>query len=252
MHLLLLLALAEPRLVAVLEFKNKLGAAADASYLADSVRTAALDAGVKVMTRENMLVLLKSSGRKLEDCEGECEVDTGRRLGADMVVSGEVLKFGSRFKLDLRMHETSSGQLISGVQASGKSLDELDDAIPVAVKKLFRPLVEAPAAASPAPAAAAKTADSSGDASLPDSLDRGMVEAGLAQVKSSVALCANVSKAKGRVKLHVKVAGDGHVSSVEVTQTPDPALGSCAVAAMRKAVFPRTRNGGGFSYPYSF
>ena len=36
--------------------------------------------GVSLMTRENMLVLLQSSGKKLEDCEGECEVETGRRL----------------------------------------------------------------------------------------------------------------------------------------------------------------------------
>ena len=148
--------LAEGRLVAVLEFRNKVkGGEVDAGYLADVVRTAALDAapGVRVMTRENMVVLLQSTGKKLEECEGECEVDTGRRLGADLVVSGEALKFGSRYKLDLRMHETANGQLLSGAQASGKTLDELDDAIHEAVKKLFLPL-----ASRPAPQAAARAA----------------------------------------------------------------------------------------------
>lgn len=147
MHLaliLLLSAAAGDKLVAVLEIRNKVATGeVDAGYLADTVRTAALDAGAKVMTRENMLVLLKSSGKKLEDCEGECEVDTGRRLGADLVVSGEVLKFGSKYKLDLRMHDTASGQLVSAAQASGKSLDDLDDAIGGAVKKLFAPFAQA-------------------------------------------------------------------------------------------------------------
>ena len=81
------------------------------------------------MTRENLLVLLQASGKDLAECEGECEVDTGRRIGADAVVSGDVLKFGSRFKLSLRLHETRGGQLLSAAVASGATLDELDTAV---------------------------------------------------------------------------------------------------------------------------
>ncbi len=133
-------------LVAVLEFRNKLKGDAqtnvDAGFLADEVRELMLKAmpGLHVMTRENMLVLLQASGKKLEDCEGECEVETGRRIGADLVVSGELLRFGSSFKLDLKLHETREGRLIAGGIASGKTIDELDAGTGAAVAQLIGPL----------------------------------------------------------------------------------------------------------------
>src|SRR5260370_31785303 len=103
----------------------------------------------KVITRENMLVLLQASGKTLEECEGECEVDTGRRIGADLVVSGELLKFGTNYKLDLKLHETADGRLLAGAIASGKTIDELDAGVGPAVKELLS--VPAPPPA-PAPA----------------------------------------------------------------------------------------------------
>src|SRR5438105_12616436 len=97
--------------LAVLEFKSKVEEKGfDAGYFADKVRSTALEAlpGVQVMTRENVVVLLEAQGKKLEDCEGECEVDTGRLLGADYVVTGELFRVGSSYKLNLKMHETAS------------------------------------------------------------------------------------------------------------------------------------------------
>ena len=76
--------------------------------------------------RGRPIVLLQSSGKDLADCEGECEVDTGRRIGADAVISGDVLKFGERYKLSLRLHETKGGRLLSAAVASGATLEELD------------------------------------------------------------------------------------------------------------------------------
>ena len=127
----------QPRLpdgarVAVLEFKAAAGfTVEDAHYLADEVRGIILKAAPRlgVMTRENLLVLLQASGKDLADCEGECEVDTGRRIGADAVVSGDVLKFGARFKLSLRLHETKNGRLLAAAVASGATLEELDAAL---------------------------------------------------------------------------------------------------------------------------
>lgn len=148
-------------LLAVLEFRNKLVAkdreAFDTGYFADVVRARALKElpEVRVITRENLMVLLAASGKKLADCEGECEVDTGRRIGADLVISGELLRVGSSFKLNLRMHETASGQLLSGELASGKTVDELDANTVAAVKSLLEPLrslVRAPAPAQVTPA----------------------------------------------------------------------------------------------------
>ena len=115
--------------LAVLDLHRSAGfTVEDARYLADVVRAAALKAAprLSVMTRENLLVLLQASGKELADCEGECEVDTGRRIGADAVVSGEVLRFGARYKLSLRLHETKDGRLLAAGVASGTTLEELD------------------------------------------------------------------------------------------------------------------------------
>ncbi|MBS2022542.1 MAG: hypothetical protein JST92_09040 [Deltaproteobacteria bacterium] len=148
------------KVVAVLDFKSKLkgkeAEEVDPIYLANVVRSKALEsgAGLKVMTRENMLVLVQAQGKTLAECEGECEVDTGRRLGADLVVSGELLKFGSKYKLDMRLHDTHDGRMVSGAQVSGKTLDELDDAMPDNVRKLFAALTPVAAPVAPPPAAA--------------------------------------------------------------------------------------------------
>lgn len=130
-------------LLAVLDFKNRLrgpeAEQVDAPYFANVVRaTCKRQApGLKIMTRENVLVLLQASGKRLEDCEGECEVDTARRLGADYVLSGDLLKVGQSFKLDLRLHETKDGQLLSGTTISGKTVDELDAGTTQAVSELL-------------------------------------------------------------------------------------------------------------------
>jgi len=142
--LALALAAASP-VTAVLELRNKLPDAdrnlIDAAFLTDVVRQQALEAApsIKLMTRENVLTLLEASGKKLEDCEGECEVDTGRRLGADLVVTGELLRFGSGFRANLRLHDTHTAQLLSAAVASGDNPEALEKDLVRAVAKLMIP-----------------------------------------------------------------------------------------------------------------
>jgi TolB-like protein len=136
----------KPSLVAVLDFKSKLkgddAESLDAAYFSNAVRAAVRRKApsVRVMTRENVVVLLEAQGKKLDDCEGECEVDTGRRLGADFVVSGELLRVGTSYKLDLRLHETRDGQLLGGAAASGHTVDELDANAGQVIGELISPL----------------------------------------------------------------------------------------------------------------
>ena len=161
-------AFADGKLLSVLELHNKLqGAdksAVDPAYLSDRVRAEILDArlGVQVMTRENMLVLLQAQGKSLENCEGECEVDTGRRLGADYVVSGDLLRVGASLKATLKLHDTHTGTLLGAVSASGVDVEALDGNLPAAVKRLVEPIAprkaEQPQAQAP-PAAPVRNAD---------------------------------------------------------------------------------------------
>ena len=105
------------------------------------VRGATLRAApsLEVITRENLLVLLHENGKDAAACEGECEVDTGRRIGADAIISGEVLKLGSRYKISLKLHETQSGRLLSTGVSSGRSVDELDEGLQAAASVLLAP-----------------------------------------------------------------------------------------------------------------
>src|SRR5438105_11649434 len=142
-----------PRIVSVLELRSKLreGAAIDAGYVADRLRAEVLSSGIeaRVISRENMLVLLQAQGKQLADCEAECEVETGRRIGADLVVSGEILRVGESLKASLRLHETRSGMLVAAATAAGSTAEELDSRLASAVRQLVAPL-QRPASASPA------------------------------------------------------------------------------------------------------
>jgi hypothetical protein len=116
-------------MIAVLEVRVRTPKAAlDSAFFSDVVRGQILaDAPtLVVMTRENMQVILNASGKRLEDCEGECEVDTGRRVGADFVVSGDLLKSGALLKLSLKLHATASGNLVSTAIASGATPEALE------------------------------------------------------------------------------------------------------------------------------
>jgi len=138
---------AEPqqsRVVSVLELRNKLQPreSLDTGYVADRLRAEVLSAGVdaKVISRENMLVLLQAQGKQLAECEGECEVETGRRIGADLVVSGEVLRVGESLKASLRLHETQSGTMVSAATVAATTPEDLDARLGATVRQLFAPL----------------------------------------------------------------------------------------------------------------
>ncbi len=85
-----------------------------------------------------------------------------------------------------------------------------------------------------------------------DSLDKAMVKAGIENVKPVVIACGEKTPAKGTVKIAMVVAGDGHVTSASAEEAPDPALGACVAAALRKAKFAQTTNGASFTYPFVF
>ena len=146
-------AVAQERHLAVLELKNKLAGHArsqlDASYFTDQIRQAALPIArahaIGLISRENLLTLLKAAGKTLEGCEGECEVDTGRNVGAEFVISGDLVQVGNTFKASLRFHDTRSGNLLSAVTASGKSAEELDQSLAKKVRELLAELKDEPA-----------------------------------------------------------------------------------------------------------
>jgi predicted Zn finger-like uncharacterized protein len=89
-------------------------------------------------------------------------------------------------------------------------------------------------------------------AGLPETLELGAVRNGMASVRARIIACGSRSSVKGEVRVAIKVDADGRVSSTTVKATPDPVLGTCVEAAIKKATFARTQKGGGFTYPWKF
>lgn len=78
-----------------------------------------------VMTKENIEVLI-DPGQSLEECVGSCEVETGRLLGADWILTGEVIRFGKSLRVSVKLHDTRSGQYLAGESLKGKEVEDLE------------------------------------------------------------------------------------------------------------------------------
>jgi TolB-like protein len=109
--------------LAVLEFRGKIESDALETF-ADAVRGGAVEGlsgrEVDVMTRENMMVLIREMG-KIDCSEGDCDVETARNIGADFVVSGTVARIDDVFVVTLKLHETRRGTLLASLQIDDKT-----------------------------------------------------------------------------------------------------------------------------------
>ncbi len=149
MRLLLLLlpltALAAPQRLAVLELQDELGLGASrAGYLTELVRGEALKVGPRflVMTRENMLSLLPP-GTTLAECEGACEVETGRRIGAEFVVAGALAKGpGEEARVVLKLLHVGTGVLAAQGVGAAKTPAELEAVTARVAAELFAGLAQ--------------------------------------------------------------------------------------------------------------
>jgi len=114
-------AFADVRL-AVLEFG---GTGIDKSglrILSDKVREGVLEVSkhkrvdgevLIILTRENIQQIIKDQGKTLEDCEGTCEVEIAKEIGADYVISGDVSVFDGLYITTVKLHRTSNSNLLS-------------------------------------------------------------------------------------------------------------------------------------------
>jgi len=101
-----------------------------------------------------------------------------------------------------------------------------------------------------APLAEAPDPSVPSDHPLPVSLDRTMITNAIGTAKPKIQGC-QITRTRARVKVSVKVSSEG-VASTTVKEATTPALGECVAAVIDALPFPRTRNGGTFSYPFSF
>ncbi len=120
--------------IAVLQIHNKTSLKAEeVSFLSAQIQQKIQVKAIKryqVMTQENILALLPPN-QTLEDCTlTECEVDTGRLLGADLIVTGQLLKFGTgkeSLRLTLKLHETATGNLLLSHTIKANNANDLEN-----------------------------------------------------------------------------------------------------------------------------
>lgn len=78
-----------------------------------------------IMTKENMLEILQDMDKDLSCTVGKCEIEIGRNIGADYIISGSILQVEGLYLLTLKLHETNSGNLLSGQEITNPSLVNL-------------------------------------------------------------------------------------------------------------------------------
>jgi hypothetical protein len=141
---------------AVLELRHPKSMEAETvSYLTDRVRQVAqrrAKGAWEMLTRQNLAALLPP-GQDLADCEGECEVETGRNIGADYVISGRILPFDKGLRALLTLHDTRSGRQISSTHAGGSDLKTIEANLVRATQQLVDAVPEVRGLQAPAPTA---------------------------------------------------------------------------------------------------
>jgi len=133
---------ADVKRIAILELKNLAQnnvSPTELHYLSNEVRliTSYLPKDqYLIMTKESMLTLIDPD-KTLEDCVGECEIETGRLLNADWIITGELLRFGSSLRVSLRLHNTRNGQFVKGVSFKGRTIESLEKPLHIASLRLM-------------------------------------------------------------------------------------------------------------------
>lgn len=112
--------------------------------LSDLARGAALEVigrRYDIITRENLVDLLKAHGKELEECQGECETETGRLLGAEVVVSGQIVSYAGNYRVNMKVHRTQPPKLLGSEVAKADSNEDLEERVRQVTAALLRKAV---------------------------------------------------------------------------------------------------------------
>ena len=134
-----------PKLV-VLEFKvdNRIISIDASATLANLVRSRivqSMGGAIKLISKEKVIEILRASNKSAAQCTSECEVQTGREIGADYVLTGSVGALSGKAILVLDVKKSQDG--VTAASISHKALPgELDDKLDEAVDRLAAELLQ--------------------------------------------------------------------------------------------------------------
>ena len=103
--------------------------------------TQAVSGKLLMMDKESLYEILKDADIAPSQCsEAECEVDLFRRMQADFGITPVLLQVGERFKLLLKLHQASNGEVLKVSELYGQKLADFDHGLEAAIAKLLEPL----------------------------------------------------------------------------------------------------------------
>ena len=114
-------------------------------YLTDVLRSEAVKAlpaeqNYVIMTRENIITMLPP-GKTLEDCEGECLVETGKNIAADYIAQGHVGRFGNELTITVELYETAGNKLLGSFSSKAQNIAILENELRQKSHDLFLQIV---------------------------------------------------------------------------------------------------------------
>ena len=130
--------------VAVLDFQNKAALPEhEVDYITDVIRGAVRrelpTTRSIVMTRDNIFDLLPD-GVSLSNCVGDCAVQTGRNIGADYVVTGDVVTISAQLRVRFTIYDTKDGNLLEYGILRGADIAALEENLTDEVALLVAPI----------------------------------------------------------------------------------------------------------------
>jgi TolB-like protein len=235
-----LLGLASPaeaanQRIAVIEF---VGQATDSELaeLTDEARLGVLDVTKRqaytVMTKESIATIARDLGVDLSKCtEAECEVDTGRQIGAHFVVTGKVSKIGRRFKFMMKIFDTETAALLAGDTIKAKDMAGLEadlrvftrrqiaDALGMKPPQAAPVPVAAPAPSAGAPARATSSTSFGGGGDMKSAMDAKLKEKrcrSTAEQQGKILREQRLTSAVTQLEAEAKAAYDNLIPTLKV------------------------------------
>ncbi|MDP8222382.1 MAG: PEGA domain-containing protein [Candidatus Lernaella stagnicola] len=141
--------------VAVLELVNKAGVTDDEAYaLTDRVRMIASEnlpgAHFTIMTSENIQELLPPDMDLKKCTTAECEVEMGRMIGAEYLITGEIIRFAGDLRINLKVHNSRTGHFVGGRSCEATDIRSLETALKGISKQIFGLVLSHAGVAAPA------------------------------------------------------------------------------------------------------
>lgn len=113
-------------------------------FITDELRSDALvilkDHDYDLMSSENIREMLPP-GKTIEDCEGECLVETGRNIAADYVVQGRVGRFADELTLTVELYETATAKFLGSITCKHEIIQGLRLEMKAKTQELFSKLL---------------------------------------------------------------------------------------------------------------